>query len=58
MKFLIRAKRVTDNSELGSNLKTSNLEDLLDTQLQSLTPTLQVVRSLKRKLKLLHKNFK
>ena len=40
MKFLIKAKRVTDNLEPDSNLKILSLEDLLDTQLRSTTFTL------------------
>ena len=40
MKFLTKAKRVTDNLEQDSNLKILSLEGLLDTQLRSTTCTL------------------
>ena len=42
MKFLTKAKRVTDNLELDLNSKILSLEDLLDTQLQLMMFTLPV----------------
>ena len=45
MKFLIKAKRVTDNLELDLNSKILNLVDLLDIQLRSTMFTLPADRS-------------
>ena len=44
MKFLTKAKRVTDNLELDLNSKILNLVDLLDTQLRSTMFTLPADR--------------
>ena len=45
MKFLTKAKRVTDNLELDLNLKILSLVDLLDTQLQLTMSTLPAERA-------------